>query len=544
MLNTSLRRFSWTIIGCILVASLISKSTPIVVGHDFVPADAASDAQIAAEITCTALSDVKNLLRQSYDRPITQLEVTNHIDYVMRAEGSDGPLSYPTVIMARDEWAKPYGGSNDDDEHIVNPNSEPVMVVKAGAKYNGQSCDIGRTFIFESATQEMKDAYSTVLSTEKLVIAAITPGARVSTISAIVESGLINYTSRSDVIYSYYWGHGIGSFTVEDPILSNDSAVAELVEGQILSIQIYLYFDDGWLVRVEDMVAVTDIGVSVLSTAPKELSDVTILNNSTLVTVDIDVADYEYGSEVSVNATIHDSSNGTLSSISFHNGNSWRTMNKLTDTIYTLNYILDYNYPSFVPSLVRVTLDGSIFYFGKELYAEIEQSYIQEFEPHIRVVIENSPIDTLMSWVFTKIGAEMLRVHFYNVYPPPGDQFLIRDGQGRVIFEYKWELGAEAMSPWVPGNTLYVDVVPHWQSIYGGVNHFYFTIDEMGVIDTEYVPPTSTTSEPTTQQTTTTYSTTIPRTTSLNEFDTVLVSAGGVLCLSVGLLVVYLKKRN
>ncbi|MFX1580471.1 MAG: hypothetical protein ACFFBJ_12530, partial [Promethearchaeota archaeon] len=315
-------------------------------------------------------------------------------------------------------------------------------------------------------------------------------------------------------------------------------------EGEVLSIQIYLYFDDGLFVRVEDTVAVTDSGFSVLSNAPKELSDVTILNNSTLVTVDIDVVDYEYGNEVSINATIHDSSNGTISSISFHNGNSWRTMNKLTDTIYTLKYILDYNYPSFVPGLVRVTLDESVFYFGRELYADLEPSYIQAFEPNIRIVIENSPIDTLMSWVFTKVGAEMLRVHFYNVYPPPGDQFLIRDGQGRVIFEYKWDLGAEAMSPWVPGNTLYVDVVPQWQSIYGGVNHFYFTIDEMGVIDAEYVPPTSTTSEPTIQQTTTTYSTTIPRTTFPNEFNTIFVSAGGFLCLAAGLLVVYLKKRD
>jgi len=541
-----LRNRSWIVIGCILIIAVTKTPSIVTVNADFVPADATSDAAIAANITSKALIDVKNLLRQSYDGPITQLEVTNHVDYIMRAEGSDGPLSYPTVLMAQDEWTKPYGGSNDDDEHLVNPSSEPVMVVKAGAKFNGQSCDVGRTFFFESATEEMMDAYETVLSTEKQVISAIALGASVSSINAIVESGLVNYTGRSDVIYSSYWGHGLGSFTVEDPILYNGTAVSELLEGQVLSIQIYLYFDDGWLVRVEDTVAVTDSGVSVLSTAPKELSDVTILSNSTVITADILVADYEYGNEVSVNTTIHDSSNRTIDSFSFHNGNSWSELELVTDSNYTTQYTLDYTFASFVPVLIRVEIDGSTFYFEKELHAVLEPSFNQDFEPPIGVVVENSPTDTMMSWAFTKIGAEMLRVHFYNVYPPPGDQFLIRDGEGKVIYEYKWNLGEEAMSPWVPGNTLYVDVVPQWQSVYGGVNHFFFTIDTMGVVDTEYVPPTSTTSPHTTSTpiTTSPSTTTPPPITTPHEFDSLLIASVGFLCLTIGLLVVYLRRRS
>ena len=513
---------------------------------DFILSDSISDAAIAADITSKALTDVKNLLRQSYNRSMTQLEVTNHIDYIMRSEGSDGPLSYPTVLMARDEWIKPYGHSNDDDEHIVDPVHEPVMVVKAGAKYNGQSCDVSRTFLFNSATQEMKDAYTTVLNTEKQVIQAIAPGASVASINAIVEADLINYTHRSDVIYSYYWGHGLGAFPLEDPILSNDTGATELLQGQILSIQIYLYFSEGWLVRVEDVVAVTEPGVEVLSSAPKELTDITILRNSTIVTTEIEVVDYEYGNETTINVHINDTENRTIDSVSFHDGNTWRSMLPVTGTNFSLQYTLDYTYSSFVPGLVRVTIDESVFYFDRELHATAVPSYNTNFEPPIRVVVENVVTDTMMSWVFTLVGAEMLRVHFSKVYPPPGDQFLIRNGAGKVIFEYKWDLGAEAMSPWVPGNTLYVDVVPHWQSIYGGVNHFYFTIDTMGVIDTEYIPSTTATPAPTTHSETTNTPTTptSTETTSIFEFDFNLVIFGGFLCVSAALLFVYLRRRN
>jgi hypothetical protein len=220
-------------------------------------------------------------------------------------------------------------------------------------------------------------------------------------------------------------------------------------------------------------------------------------------------------------------------------------MNLITDSNYSHQYLLDYSYSSFVSSLVRVTIDGLAYYFDKQLHALLEPSYTEDFEPSIAVVVEDSSTDTLMSWVFAKVGAEMLRVHFHNVYPPPGDQFLIRDGQGKVIFEYKWELGAEAMSPWVPGNTLYVDVVPQWQSIYGGVNHFYFTIDEMGVVDTEYVPPT----DPTTT-TSSPDETTLPLTTptitegSTNlELDPIVIVLGGFFCLSCALVFFYMKKR-
>jgi hypothetical protein len=263
-------------------------------------------------------------------------------------------------------------------------------------------------------------------------------------------------------------------------------------------IRVYLYFDAGWLVRVEDSLVVTSIGVDVISNVPKTLNDVTILPNSTLVDAEIEVFGYEYDQQVTLNATIIDSANRSIQSISFFDGKTWSDMTSHGKSQYQTTYTIDYSYPSLVNSLTRINFVDDVLYLGKELEVEVVPSYSVDIDPPIHVVVENDPRDTLMSWVFTRPGAEMIRLHFSSLHPPAGDQFLIRDADGNLVAEFKWNLREEATTPWVPGNVLYVEVLSQWKSIYGGVNHFAFTVDEIGVIDDEYVPPTSTTSTPTT----------------------------------------------
>jgi hypothetical protein len=491
------------------------------------------------------MRDVKNVLRGSYDYNITQINVTDHIDDVMRAEGSDGSLAFPTILMAGDEWSWPYGHTLDDEEHIVDPVHEPVMVVKAGARYNGQCATVSRTYLFETATQEMKDAYQAVLDTQTDVIAAIAPGVNASTLNAIVESGLELYTNRSDVVYSPRFGFGLTSFAIDDPIIGSLDGAMEIEEGQIILIRIFLYFDSGWLVRVSDSLVVTSIGVDVISDVPKTLAEVTILPNSTLVDADIEVFDYEYDQEVTLNITIDDSANRSIQSISYFDGKIWSSMNNLGGNLFQKKYTIDYTYPSLVNGLVRVSFADEVLYLGTELIVDIRPSYSVNVNPAIHVVVENDLRDTLMSWVFTRPGAEMIRLHFSSVHPPAGDQFLIRDVDGNVVQELKWNLREPAMTPWVPGNILYIEVQPQWKSIYGGVNHFAFTVDEIGVIDTEYVPPTSTTPTPsTTSETTPTPTTTLtnPNGTPLS-VDPLWILLGGAFIGVTSLAFFYMKRR-
>lgn len=541
----------WIFIGYLLFISSTSSAfaTPLFPSssHDFVISQDTSiaDAETAASITSKAFKDVKNILRRSYDQNITQLNVTDHVDDVMRAEGSDGSLAFPTLLMAGDEWSWPYGHNLDDESHIVDPVHEPAMVVKAGARYNDQCVTVARTFFFETASQEMKDAYQTVLDTQEQVIAAVSPGINASSLMAIFESGLALYTNRSDVDYYPRVGFGLSSFAIDDPVLSEPNGAVELEEDQILVIRVFLYFDAGWLVRVDDSLVVTSTGTDVISDVPKSLADVTILSNSTLVDAEIDVFDYEYDQQVTLNVTINDSANRSVQSISFFDGKTWSGLTNLGNDTYQKKYIIDYTYPSHVNSLVRVSYADEVLYLGEELNVVVEPSYSVVLNPPIHVVVEDDPRDNLMSWVFTRPGAEMIRLHFSSVHPPAGDQFLIRDVDGNVVLELKWNLREEATTPWVPGNILYIEVQPQWKSIYGGVNHFAFTVDEIGAIDTEYVPPPTTTtpsSTPTTETTTTpTVAPTNPNGAPLS-IDPIVILLGGVLVLTLGL--VFILKRK
>jgi len=463
----------------------------------------------------------------------------------MRAEGSDGELSFNSLVMTQDEFNWPYGHSNDDAEHVMNPNQEPVVTIRVGARVNGQCVEVQRTFFFKSVRQEIIDAYSAVLDTELAVLDAIAAGVSVETLDLLVQTGLSSYIGQPDISYSYYWGHGIGEFALVEPFLSNETVPTTLVENQLLAIQIWLYHNDGWYVRIEDTVQVTSTGINVLSDAPKTLEDVFVLPSSPRVDDDTHMIDYEYGSETTANITISDTANRSISSIDYYDGNSWKPMEKLSSTNFSISYNLDYNYASFIRSILRIELSNDTVYLINELTCDpgMDFVYNEIYEPPVHAVVEQVTRDDPYRWIFSKVGAEMLRINFYNIYPPPGDQFLVRDAQGNVVFEYKWNLGATVISPWVPGNVLYIDVISTWSSEFGGFNHFYFTVDMLWILDTEYTPPES---EPTT-------STSISPTTSSSTITTTIIDTNildlstifiGVLASSGIVLIVLFFKRS
>jgi hypothetical protein len=452
--------------------------------------------------------------------------------------------------MTQDEFDWPYGKSNDDAEHVLNPAVEPVAVIRAGARVNGQCVDVYRTFFFESVTQEIVDAYSTVLATQLAVIDEIEPGVSVAYLDSIVQTGLSSYIGQPNITYSYFWGHGVGEFAIVEPYLSNETTPTTLVEGQLFAVQVWLYHTDGWFVRVEDTVIVTSTGVEVLSEAPKALSDIYILPSTPCVEEDVSLIDYEYGLETTVNLTLSDTANRTMNSVSYFDGYDWTPLQKVSPVNFTTNYLVDYSYASFIRSIFRVELSNDTVYLVNELTVNPGTAFVYEedYDPPVHAVIEQVLRDDPYRWVFSKVGAEMLRINFYNVYPPPGDQFLVKDANGNVVFEYKWDLGAPAISPWVPGNVIYIDVTSTWSSELGGFNHFFFTVDLMWILDTEYIPPTTSTETSTTTTSETSSPTTSIETsstttdTSLN-FDSTLILFGGIFCVSIGAIGLYLKRR-
>jgi Xaa-Pro aminopeptidase len=133
------------------------------------------------------------------------------------------------------ELEQPHGNSDDDATHVIDPSTEPIVMIDIGCKYRNQSTDVTRTFFFESATQEMLDAYSAVLAAQEAVITAMAPGMSISYLDTIIRGELTDYLDFPGVEFYPNWGHGVGFYVHELPVL-NSGAFEDLEEGQILAV--------------------------------------------------------------------------------------------------------------------------------------------------------------------------------------------------------------------------------------------------------------------------------------------------------------------
>jgi Xaa-Pro aminopeptidase len=201
-------------------------------------------AKNAAEITSMTLDAVPSILQRSYTESLTQWNVSRYLESLMYAEGADAYLAFPTLVMSGPELREPHGNSLNDRTYIITPQSQKVVMIDIGCKFEGICTDITRTYFFDGVEEEVLAAYSAVLSAQEAAIAAIRDGQSIAGIDSIIRSHLSDYLQRDDVYIHRYWGHGVGRYVHEYPGLWGGSQDT-LVSGQLLAIEPGLWFDDG-----------------------------------------------------------------------------------------------------------------------------------------------------------------------------------------------------------------------------------------------------------------------------------------------------------
>ncbi len=208
--------------------------------------------------------------------------------------------AYPSIVG---------GGANSCILHYTDNNDElkdgDVLLIDAGAEYEGYASDITRTFpVNGKFTQAQKDIYQVVLSAQLAAIEQVKPGnhwndphkAAIKTVTqGLVELGILKGkvgTLIKEQAYAKYYMHRTGHWLGMDVHDVGDYKVGGdwrmLEPGMVLTVEPGLYLPASikglakkWWnigVRIEDDVLVTKDGYDVLSKdTPKTIDEIETL---------------------------------------------------------------------------------------------------------------------------------------------------------------------------------------------------------------------------------------------------------------------------
>lgn len=215
-----------------------------------------------------AIHLIEEVLRQGLSHVragVTEIELVAEMEYQMKKLGADGP-SFDTMVLTGPKTGLPHGTPGDRKlQH------GDLLMFDMGVYAGGYASDITRTFAFGDISPELKTIYNTVLAANEAAIRAVKPGITCAEVDraarqVIEEAG---YGER----FMHRVGHGLGIDVHEYPSLHGQNQDI-LQEGTVFTIEPGIYVSAGG-VRIEDDVLVTDAGVEVLTSYPKELQVLT-----------------------------------------------------------------------------------------------------------------------------------------------------------------------------------------------------------------------------------------------------------------------------
>ncbi|AOZ92134.1 M24 family metallopeptidase [Paenibacillus crassostreae] len=213
-----------------------------------------------------AINLIEEVLRQGLTRVqvgVTEIELVAELEYLMKKLGADGP-SFETMVLSGANTALPHGTAG--QRKIQNGD---LLMFDMGVFANGYASDITRTFAVGDLSKELTTIYNTVLNANLQGIQAIRPGVSLASIDTAARKviDLAGYGPQ----FMHRLGHGLGMDVHEYPSVHGNNM--DLVQtGMIFTVEPGIYVPGLGGVRIEDDIVVTEDGVVVLTSFPKELT--------------------------------------------------------------------------------------------------------------------------------------------------------------------------------------------------------------------------------------------------------------------------------
>ena len=217
------------------------------------------DIKKAVELADDVMIEISKLIKPG----VTEREIANQIEYLLRSVGSEGP-SFGTIVAAGERASLPHAIVTDrvvkDGEYVL---------IDFGARYNGYMSDITRTIAVGKPNDYIQQIYKLVEEAIETTMNQIKPGLTCHEVDKLardvfVKANVEQYSLRG-------LGHGVGLQIHEHPrIVLDNSQIIE--EGMVFTVEPGLYIPNVGGVRLEDIVVVTSNGCEILTKTPRNLT--------------------------------------------------------------------------------------------------------------------------------------------------------------------------------------------------------------------------------------------------------------------------------
>ena len=194
----------------------------------------------------------------------TELEVAHAIENQIRLFGGQG-CSFPPIVAAGPRAALPHAAAT-----TRRIGESDFTLVDWGACSEQYRSDLTRILVTGRISPKLERIYGLVLKAQRQAIAAIRPGAIMSSVDAAARKVITRGGYGKQ--FGHGLGHGIGLDIHELPRLAVDQN-GPLKAGMVVTVEPGIYLIGWGGIRIEDDVLVTRDGHEVLTSVGKELTD-------------------------------------------------------------------------------------------------------------------------------------------------------------------------------------------------------------------------------------------------------------------------------
>ncbi|EQB72004.1 MAG: hypothetical protein AMDU1_APLC00014G0016 [Thermoplasmatales archaeon A-plasma] len=196
---------------------------------------------------------------------MTESEVSALIAYEMMKLGASEP-SFSTIVAFGENASMPHYSPGD---RKLKKND--FVLIDFGARYRRYCSDITRTVVFGHASPDQREMYDVVFRAQDESMKTIKENVNGKDVDAVARKIIDSTKFKGRFIHSL--GHGLGMDVHDHPALSSNYDFP-LKANMVVTVEPGVYVPRVGGVRIEDDVIVKKDGFELITTAPRELMEI------------------------------------------------------------------------------------------------------------------------------------------------------------------------------------------------------------------------------------------------------------------------------